>query len=184
MEYSRRNILALTFIMEGLALLAAFLLSGYFGTSLFPLTENIFRDISLGTAGALLPIAFFLFAMSEHAEKIALLRSLRNRVRTDIKAIFSHTGLPDLFLISLMAGFSEEMLFRGVIQTEFGIVTASVVFGLMHSISAAYVIVTVIMGIYIGAFYYFSGSLLVPVQIHFVYDLAALIYLKYCVNES
>ena len=184
MEYSRKNILVLTVVMEGFALLLAFALSWYFRISLFPLTDNIYRDISLGTAGALLPIAFFLYAMSRHAEKIASLRSLRNRVRTDIKAIFSNTGLPDLVLISLMAGFSEEMLFRGVIQTEFGIFIASIVFGLMHAISAAYVIVTIVMGIYIGAFYYYSGSLLVPVQIHFIYDLAALMYLRYCIAED
>ena len=74
------------------------------------------------------------------------------------------------------------MLFRGVIQMKFGIVIASIVFGLMHCVSAAYAIVAVLMGFYIGAFYYFTENLLVPVQIHFIYDLGALIFLRYYVK--
>lgn len=181
MKYSRSKILILTLIMEGFALLLAFLLAGYFEISLLRLTDNFYQDMITGFAGALLPFAFFLFTLSDRANRIASLKPLRRIVRTDIKEIFSNTKLPDLIFISLLAGFSEEMLFRGVIQAEFGIVIASIVFGLVHCISGAYVIITVIMGIYIGAFYYFSNSLLVPIQIHFIYDLAALIYLRYYV---
>jgi membrane protease YdiL (CAAX protease family) len=184
MEYPRKKIMLLAVLMEGIALLLAVFLAWYFEISLMPLSEDYLRDIVIGTAGALLPFAFFLFLMSEGAGKIALLGSLRKIVTPGIKEIFSNTKLIDLIVISLIAGISEEILFRGVLQVKFGIVAASIVFGLVHCISTAYVIVAAAMGFYIGAFYYFSNSLLVPVQIHFIYDLGALIYLRYFVAKS
>ena len=179
MEYPRKKIMVLAVIMEGLALLLAVFLAWYFGISLMPLSEDYFRDIVIGTIGALLPFVFFLFLMSERAGKFALFGSLRKIVTTGVKEIFSNAKLIDLIVISLIAGISEEILFRGVLQVKYGIVAASIVFGLAHCISAAYVITAAIMGFYIGAFYYFSNSLLVPIQIHFIYDLGALIYLRY-----
>jgi membrane protease YdiL (CAAX protease family) len=89
----------------------------------------------------------------------------------------------DLAIISLLAGIGEEILFRGVLQARFGIVIASIVFGLMHSVSAAYVIVTIIMGLYIGIIFEFGESLLIPMQLHFIYDFAALVYLKYIIKK-
>ena len=89
----------------------------------------------------------------------------------------------DLVLISLLAGIAEEILFRGVVQARFGIATASILFGLVHCVSPAYIFITTIMGFYIGMFFLFSGSLLVPVQLHFIYDLAALAYLKYYIGR-
>jgi membrane protease YdiL (CAAX protease family) len=179
MEYPRKKIMVLAVTMEGLALLLAVFLAWYFGISLMPLSENYLRDILIGTAGALVPFVFFLFLMTERAGKVALFGSLRRIVTTGVKEIFSNAKLIDLIVISLIAGISEELLFRGVLQAQYGIVAASIVFGLAHCISAAYVITAAIMGFYIGAFYYFSNSLLVPVQIHFIYDLGALIYLRY-----
>ncbi|HEW81812.1 MAG TPA: CPBP family intramembrane metalloprotease [Nitrospirae bacterium] len=104
--------------------------------------------------------------------------SLRKMVLIEIREVFSHCTLIDIIIISLLAGFGEEFLFRGLLQTKLGIVAASIIFGLFHAVSPAYVIAATIMGFYIGVSYQMSGSLLVPVQIHFVYDLAALVYIK------
>jgi membrane protease YdiL (CAAX protease family) len=182
-QYPRYKIIFIAFLMEGLALLLAFLLAGYFNIDLFPLTQNAFRDLLIGSLGAILPFAIFLFSLSKKAEKVPLLGSLRRIVITDIKSVFSDTRLLDLIMISAIAGIAEEVLFRGIIQTKFGIVIASIVFGLVHLVSPAYVIVTMIMGFYIGAFYYISGSLLIPIQMHFIYDLAALVYLRYFIEN-
>jgi membrane protease YdiL (CAAX protease family) len=184
MHYPRFKILTIAFLMEGAAFLAALLLAGYFETNLFPLTNNLFRDILIGSIGAVAPFILFLFTLSKKAQNIPLFGSLRKTIVIDVKAIFSNTGLFDLILISLLAGFAEEMLFRGVLQAKFGIVAASIVFGLVHCVSPAYVIVTTIMGFYIGVFFEVSGSLLVPVQMHFIYDLGALMYLRYFLNSN
>ncbi|GBD96111.1 CAAX amino terminal protease self- immunity [bacterium BMS3Abin06] len=170
--------------MEGAALLLALLLARYFNINLLPLTDSPLQDILTGTAAAVPPFILFLFTLSEKAENIPIFSSLKKTIMTDLRTIFANAGLFDLVLISLLAGFAEEILFRGVLQAKFGIVAASVVFGLIHCVSPAYVVVTTIMGFYIGALYYASESLLVPVQMHFIYDLAVLIYIRYFLSEK
>ena len=169
-------------IVEGGAAIMALALARYFNITLFPLSINVTGDILAGTAAALPPFLFFMFSVSDKAGKLPLIGPLRLKVITEIKEIFDNMNLAELVVISLLAGIGEEMLFRGVLQTHFGIIIASIVFGLMHSVSVAYVIVTIIMGLYIGIIFESGGSLLVPMQLHFIYDLAALVYLKYIVK--
>jgi hypothetical protein len=148
------------------------------------LTDSPLQDILIGTAGALPPFILFLCVLSRKTKNISFFGSLRKTMLREVKEIFSCTKLSDLVLISLIAGFAEEMLFRGVLQAKYGIVPASIIFGLIHCVSPAYVIVTILMGFYIGAFFFLSGNMLVPIQLHFIYDLAALVYLKYFITPQ
>jgi membrane protease YdiL (CAAX protease family) len=138
----------------------------------------------LGTFGALFPLVLFLFLLSEKAEGIPLLGSLRKTIINDIRVIFSKTKLLDLCLISILAGFAEELLFRGVIQVKLGIVGASIIFGLLHFITPAYCVIATIMGFYLGFLFQYYESLLIPIQLHFIYDLGALVYLRYYVSTE
>ena len=180
---SRSRILVLTFVTEGMVLIAALLLARLFDIAMFPLTENPFRDILLGTCSASFPLALFVFSLSGKARTIPLLRSVRRTLITEIKVVFSATKLTDLCFISVLAGFAEELLFRGVIQAEVGVVAASIIFGLVHCVTPAYAVVATIMGFYIGIVYHLGQSLLIAVQLHCVYDFGALVYLRYFVNE-
>lgn len=184
MQISRSKILSLSILMEGAAFIIALLLAAYFSISLLPVSLHPVRDIFIGTCGSVLPFVFFLFTVSEKSKKIPLIGSLRKTVTTDVKKIFMNAKLSDLAVISLLAGIAEEVLFRGVLQVKFGITAASIIFGLIHCVSVAYVIITIIMGFYIGLLYKLSGSLLVPIQLHFIYDLCALVYLIYFINEQ
>jgi membrane protease YdiL (CAAX protease family) len=179
MQYPRFKIIKIALVIEGGALLIALLLAEYLQLEFFPLSKEHLRDLVIGTAAALPPFLMFLFSVSEKAAKIPLIGSLRRMVLREIRAVFSGCTFVDIVLISLLAGFAEEFLFRGVLQAKLGIVAASIIFGLFHAVSPAYVIAATIMGFYIGVSYQISGSLLVPVQIHFVYDLAALVYIRY-----
>jgi membrane protease YdiL (CAAX protease family) len=162
----------------------ALLSAAYLDIDFLPLTENMFRDVLLGTAAVFPPLVLFFFLVSKNAAKSVLFKSLRKIVVIDIREIFSHTSFADLLCISFAAGIAEELLFRGVLQDRFGIVTASLLFGMVHFISPLYVFVTVIMGFYIGLFYYLYDSLLIVVLIHFIYDLSALVYLRYGVRSA
>jgi membrane protease YdiL (CAAX protease family) len=168
--------------MEGAALAAALLLAELFGFDFFPLTENILRDVLISIPGAFFPLCVFICSLSVRAENIPFIRSLRKTMITEVRVIFSSLRFIDIFIISLAAGFAEEMLFRGIFQIKFGIVMASILFGLVHFITPAYVIVTIMMGFYIGIFFYLFESLLIPILLHFMYDLGALTYLRYYVK--
>jgi len=180
--YPRYKLLILTFIIEGIVLIVALFLARLFEIKLFPLTTNLSRDILLGTFWASLPLVLFIFLLSGKADSIPIIGSLRKTITTDIKGLFSKTKLIDICLISILAGFAEELLFRGVIQVKLGIVAASIIFGFLHFLTPAYCIIAIIMGFYIGILSHMYQSILIPIQLHFIYDFGALIYLRYFVK--
>jgi len=87
-----------------------------------------------------------------------------------------------------MAGVSEELLFRGVIQTAIsntttpflGIVISSFVFGLMHFYNRLYILITFLVGLILGYLYHESKSLVLVMTMHAVYDFFAfMLIVKY-----
>ena len=179
----RLKLLGLALVVEGVAFILALFLARQWGIALFPLTKHLLRDVLIGTAAAAIPFALFCFTLSEKAEGIPLLGSIRKTVRKDIKAVFASTTVVDICLISLWAGLAEELLFRGVIQARWGLLAASILFGVLHFVTPAYALVAFVIGIYIGLVHHFFQSLLIPIQLHAIYDFGALIYLRYVVRE-
>ena len=165
-------------LAEGIAFVLAVLLALWLDINLLPLSSDLGRDVAIGSLAAVVPAALFVMSFSRQAGRISWISSLRSTLLT-MQVIFSKARFPDLVAISLIAGIAEEVLFRGVIQTQVGILPASILFGLAHLITPTYAVVTTIMGIYIGILYQVFDSLLVPIQLHFVYDLFALLYLRY-----
>jgi len=171
--------LILTCLVNGIVLVVALIIAKFYGIKLLSLTRNVFRDLMIGTFGAIFPLALFMLLLSEKVEGITSLEPLRRIIINDIKVIFSEAKLPDLCFISVFAGLAEELLFRGVIQVKLGIVGASIIFGLLHFITPAYCVIATIMGFCLGFLFQYYDSLLIPIQLHFIYNLGALIYLRY-----
>ena len=90
----------------------------------------------------------------------------------------------ELGLLAALAGVSEEILFRGVVQVGlsrwlsqgWSLLVASVVFGLVHFASRAYAVVAGIMGLYLGLLFLLQSNLLAPIITHGLYDFVALLY--------
>jgi membrane protease YdiL (CAAX protease family) len=180
-EYSRRKLIKLAFAGEGLALGAALFLSAILHIDLFARPEHILRDLLAGFGAALPPLALFVLSFSRRAGRSVFFSSLTETMRRQVKPIFAEARPFDLVLLSLLAGVSEEMLFRGVIQTGIGLLPASILFGVVHFVTPQYALAAAFMGLYLGSAFSFFQSLLVPVMMHFIYDLGALFYLKYFV---
>ena len=58
-----------------------------------------------------------------------------------------------------------------------GLAAASLVFGLLHPINSAYVVLAATMGLFLGGLWMISGNLLVPIITHGFYDFLALVWL-------
>lgn len=105
-------------------------------------------------------------------------RELQKFMREFLIPLFQNAPPGILFLVSLLAGVGEELLFRGVIQGGLdgvvgntgALVIASVIFGAMHAVSRPYFIITTLMGLYLGWLYLATGNLLIPILVHFIYD--------------
>jgi predicted enzyme related to lactoylglutathione lyase len=91
-------------------------------------------------------------------------------------------SLGGIALLSAMAGFAEEALFRGVIQDGLGrwipawaaLGAASVLFGVAHWLTPIYALLAGITGLWLGALYLLAGNLLAPMVAHAAYDIVAL----------
>lgn len=93
----------------------------------------------------------------------------------------------DLLVLAAIAGFSEELLFRGVLQPWLenhwsktaALVASNLIFGLVHAVTPLYLVLAGLVGCYLGlALDYGSGrNLLTPIIIHALYDFLAFVAL-------
>lgn len=87
--------------------------------------------------------------------------------------LFQHKSTMMIACIALLAAVSEEILFRGVIQTHFGLVISSLVFALIHYryLFNWFLFTNVVaLSFLIGYIYLVSGNLLVTIFMHFTID--------------
>ncbi len=87
-----------------------------------------------------------------------------------------------LVLVSIFSGVGEEAFFRGAVQQEFGLVAASLVFGVAHvGPDRRYLVWTawaVLAGFVFGSLYEATGGLLAPVLAHGAHNAATLMLWK------
>jgi len=109
---------------------------------------------------------------------VQLVRIVEQRVAP----LFAGSGPVVLVVVALLAGLSEEALFRGVVQTALvahlpllaAVAVTAALFGVAHWITPTYAFLAGIVGAYLGALFVLSGNLLVPVVAHALYDVVAL----------
>src|SRR5262249_39397182 len=102
-----------------------------------------------------------------------------------IQPLFAPCSLFELAFISLLAGVGEEALFRGVLQDLAagwvglwpGIVSVSILFGLLHLITPTYALLAALIAVYLACWQVVADNLLVVIVAHAFYDFVALVYL-------
>jgi len=93
---------------------------------------------------------------------------------------------PVLISLAALAGVGEELLFRGALQgwlvwhlnDALAIAAAAVLFGLVHYLSFTYFVIATALGLVLGVVYWLTGSLLLVMVWHGVYDMIALYSLR------
>lgn len=87
--------------------------------------------------------------------------------------IFKHQSIGIIFFIALVVAVSEELLFRGVLQTAFGYIIASTIFALVHLRylkKPVLFISVIIISFYIGYMFELTENLNVTITAHFTVD--------------
>lgn len=180
MEMPRSQLLTLTLAFEGGLLILGVLLGYFLGQRFWEGEAVTFRGLGLGTLGSL-PLLVLVIGLCESSW------GWGEQIRRDfepITALFKHSTILDIAFISFMAGLCEEVFFRGFGQNylvEFvglvpALIVASLIFGALHWISFSYFVFASVIGGYLGVLYVWSGSLVVPITTHAVYDFVALVY--------
>ena len=174
-------------VVEGglacIALLLAWLLQVPLREMFPPLGVPLVAAITRGLLATLPMLAIFWVLVNS---SWPLLRELREQVQWLITEMFPAASIGQFAMVAVLAGVSEELLFRGVIQTKLGIwttplvalVITSILFGLAHALSKAYFIFAVIVGLFLGWLALHYNDLVAPMVAHGVYDFLALVYLS------
>lgn len=135
--------------------------------------------------GATLPM-LALFAISYHLS-VGPLGRIKNFLHEVLGPPLSQCRWYDLVFIAFLAGCSEELLFRGVLQSWLGrwgamtgLLASNVLFGLAHSITPTYAVLAGLLGIYLGFIFTITGeeNLIAPILCHSLYDLIAFLVVR------
>ncbi|WP_221565250.1 type II CAAX endopeptidase family protein [Alkalihalobacillus sp. TS-13] len=87
--------------------------------------------------------------------------------------IFSNITFIHLIVITVVIGICEELLFRGVLQTNIGYVPASLLFALLHIryiIKPVLLLFATVLSFLLGGIFIITGNLLIPIFIHIAID--------------
>ncbi len=136
----------------------------------------------LASLGLTLVFAAFNFSLFFAGRGRAFTRAVYEFLEGAIFPLVRHASLGELLLGAAMAGFCEELFFRGLLQGEIGVPAASLVFGLLHGPSRALWPLAAWAtgaGGLLGLVYSATGNLLLPTLVHAFYDAAALLYIRY-----
>jgi uncharacterized protein len=136
--------------------------------------------VSFGVLGTV-PL-FLMYLVLEQVTLVPVLK-IRKLMLDILGPGLSRYHWTDLFILAAIAGISEELVFRGVMQpwmeSAWGITAAligsNVVFGLVHALTPLYALLAALVGIYLGLSmdYGSERNLLTPIIIHGLYDFLA-----------
>jgi uncharacterized protein len=96
--------------------------------------------------------------------------------------IFKNRSVLHIAWIAALVAFSEELLFRGVIQTKVGLILASLIFAIIHFrylFNWFLFSNIVILSFFIGSVYEWSNNLALTMIMHFTIDFLLGLYIKY-----
>jgi len=159
-------------IFYGSLVLAAALWSALRGRELHLFGDSVVKSLLLGALSAAVTISLGLLAY----RLLPLLRELADELAP---RLVDGADPSSLVLVSIFSGVGEETFFRGALQPEFGLVVASLVFGLVHvGPDRRYLVWTawaLLAGFMFGALYEITGGLLAPIFAHSTHNAATLL---------
>jgi membrane protease YdiL (CAAX protease family) len=177
-----RGIVALAALFEGGLGVLACLIGWLTGLPPWAALRWDAADAGLGVLAAFPLLVLFVLCVRWPVGPLGGVKRFMDEV---VRPLFRDCTVADLAVISLLAGVGEELLFRGLIQEALALrvgpwgalAGGALLFGLMHAMTAAYLVLATFAGAYLGWAYLASGNLLVPVVAHGLYDFVALVYL-------
>ncbi|NCU16352.1 CPBP family intramembrane glutamic endopeptidase [Pallidibacillus pasinlerensis] len=180
-QLSDRELMINFYLSQGIILVTALSLTPFLFTSfsdLFTLFrfEKIGQVLFIGSGAGLIVVLLDLLLMKILPESYFDDGGINER-------LFTNRGFWQIIWITLLVAFCEELLFRGVIQTKFGLVAASLIFAIVHFRYLAnkfLLTYVVLLSFFIGYIYEYTGNLAATFMMHFVIDslLGLLIYYK------
>ncbi|MGH8474620.1 MAG: lysostaphin resistance A-like protein [Methylococcales bacterium] len=177
---NRKDALNIAFWFESSLIGIACLIGWFVDVNPFANLAVDFTALLWGFAGTM-PV-FFLFLLF-YRYPVGSLEPIKNSLFEILGPLLSGCGWHELLVLAMVAGVSEEILFRGVLQPSlegsaglFGaILLSNVIFGVLHWITPLYALIAGLIGFYLALMMDVAGPryLLIPILIHGLYDFLA-----------
>lgn len=167
--------------IEGFLLVIALIWGWYFKINPLRIIYFKYSHLFFALFAGLTLCTVNFFVINVLADFIGFFRNLKE-VYAEMTEIAANITIPGALFIAVASGITEEIFFRGIIQPQFGIVVASIVFGLFHMGGKKviyYSLYTMLIGLYLGWLLVFTGNLLVTVIVHVLNNFIALPYMRY-----
>lgn len=153
-------------------------------TTIDPLADLHYSESALASGmQATLPLVLLFFVLQ--ALPYPPLRKIHQLLLETLGARLYRRHWSDLLILALIAGFAEELLFRGFLQPWLeqltnitaGLLLSNLIFALVHAVTPLYALLAMLMGLYLGLSLDFGSerNLLTPIVIHALYDYVAFV---------
>jgi membrane protease YdiL (CAAX protease family) len=180
-EIKQKELIMTVVVIESLLFIFACVLGYFTRINQFSLIKFDIQSLFYSVLFTLILLGTSFLAINILSKYIKFFKNLKHAY-DEIAPISANISFGGALIISLFSGFAEEFLFRGVLQSLFGLIIASIIFGLFHVSSKktlSYGLYTIIIGFYFGFLYYFTGNLLVPIIVHCLNNFLSLFYMRY-----
>lgn len=132
----------------------------------------------ISVAGGLVLALATIRATRHFVKRWAWARALHNDLRPTVR----HSGMTTIVVLGVASAASEELFFRGLLATTFGVVASSLAFGFLHQTRGRVRWVwagwATVMGFLFGSLFMATGSLLGPLLAHAAINVANLRFLR------
>jgi membrane protease YdiL (CAAX protease family) len=178
-------ILNVTIVVEAVLLLVATFWSQLAEIPLLPLFAASQQSLITGVVAGFITAASgfsLLWLAKRFAVSSKWLAELRTIVLDEVAPLFATFTVPDIILVAAASGFCEEVFFRGVIQSQFGLFGAAAFFAIFHCPSLRhlpYGLWALTAGLFLGGLLTFTHSLWTPILAHSISNLIVLIFMRY-----
>ncbi|GAB6142021.1 hypothetical protein JCM14076_27500 [Methylosoma difficile] len=179
------------FLFESSLILLAIILGWIAGINPFKTIQLSETALLYGVLGT---VPLFLMFMGMQKLQAQSVNTIRELLLKTLGPGLNRYDWTDLLLLGAIAGLSEELVFRGVIQPwlenawgySVGLLVSSVLFGVVHAMTPLYALLATLVGIYLGlSMDYGDGrNLLTPILIHGLYDFLAFLMLMRAYRAS
>ena len=145
-------------------------------------------------AGILATLPLLLIFLTLQQLPHTAIQKIKNLLEVTFGSNLCQLHWTDLFILASVAGFSEEVLFRGFLQpwleniwnATAGLILSNVIFALVHAVTPLYALLALLIGCYLSLSLDYQGerNLLIPIVIHSLYDFAAFLVILHNYRNS
>ena len=140
--------------------------------------------LAFGLTVALTIVNFSLFAIGRRFE---FTRHVYAFFDDEIFPLLREATVLDIIVLAAVAGFSEELLFRGMLQPRMGLIASSLLFGLLHGPDYKlwpFAVWAACVGAGFGLVYRETQNMAIPMLVHGLYDGLALAYIRWTTPKA